>query len=149
MIHGSSEGLGSRLIWSGVLLFLFGLLTGFVMGLLASPRLGLSAHLEGLLNGMFLILLGLIWPRMTLSPTLSKTGYFMALYGTYANWATTLLAAYWGVGLAFMPLTSGTNSGTQFQQAIVMFGLFTLSAAMVLLCLIVLKGLRGSFNRVA
>ena len=47
----------------GAGLFLLGLVTGFVGPLLANPRMGLSSHLEGLMNGTFLIAIGAIWDR--------------------------------------------------------------------------------------
>lgn len=50
-----------KLIRYGILLFLLGLLTGFAMPAFENSRMGLSSHLEGVMNGMFLVLLGLIW----------------------------------------------------------------------------------------
>lgn len=47
-----------QLIFLGLLLFLSGLLTGLIIPFFKNPRMGLSAHLEGVMNGMFLILLG-------------------------------------------------------------------------------------------
>jgi hypothetical protein len=47
-----------RLIWHGMFLFLLGLLIGFVEGQVSNPRMALAAHLEGLMNGTFLIALG-------------------------------------------------------------------------------------------
>jgi hypothetical protein len=58
--------MGHRLIQLGVFLFLLGLLGGFAIPFLANPRMGLASHLEGVMNGMLLVLLGLIWPRLTL-----------------------------------------------------------------------------------
>jgi hypothetical protein len=49
-----------RLLQFGVLLFLLGLLSGFVTPALANPRMGLSSHLEGVMNGTFLVILGLL-----------------------------------------------------------------------------------------
>lgn len=43
----------------GLILFLMGLLTGLAVPVLKNSRMGLSSHLEGVLNGMFLALLGL------------------------------------------------------------------------------------------
>ena len=142
-----SQHQGHRLIWFGVLLFLFGLLTGFGINAMASPRIGLSSHLEGVLNGMLLMVLGLIWPKMVLSQTLLKTGFGLALFGTYTNWGTTLLAAIWGAGLTFMPLSAGNAAGTAFQEAVIMTGLISLSIAMVLLSLILLWGLRSCISQ--
>jgi hydroxylaminobenzene mutase len=50
-------------MWSGMLLFLFGLVTGLLEQRLTNMRMGLSAHLEGVMNGTFLIALGAIWTR--------------------------------------------------------------------------------------
>lgn len=46
-----------RLIFLGVVLFLLGLIVGLIVPMLANPRMGLSSHIEGILNGMFLMLL--------------------------------------------------------------------------------------------
>ena len=54
------KGANRRLMWHGVLLFLLGLLTGLVEQRFTNVRMGLAAHLEGLMNGTFLIALGAI-----------------------------------------------------------------------------------------
>jgi len=38
-----------------------GLLTGFVETKFLNPRMGLAAHLEGVMNGTFLVALGAVW----------------------------------------------------------------------------------------
>jgi hydroxylaminobenzene mutase len=131
-----------RLLQLGVLLFLFGLLTGFAIPALANPRMGLSSHLEGVLNGMFLLALGLIWPRLRLGRAASALTFWLAVYGTFANWAATLLAAAWGAGRA-MPIAAGAHQGTATQEAVVMGLLFSLSLAVIAVCGLVLWGLRG------
>ena len=50
-----------RLLWHGMFLFLLGLLTGFVEQQFTNPRMGLAAHLEGVMNGIFLLALGAVW----------------------------------------------------------------------------------------
>lgn len=130
-----------HLLQLGVLLFLLGLLTGFAVPALTNPRMGLSSHLEGVLNGLFLIALGLIWPRLDLGPRSAVAAFWLAVYGTFANWATTLLAAAWGAGRS-MPIAAGAHRGTAMQEGIVMVLLVTLSLAMVALCGLVLWGLR-------
>jgi (hydroxyamino)benzene mutase len=47
-----------RLIWHGTFLFLLGLLTGFVEQQFNNPRIGLAAHLEGVMNGTSSSLIG-------------------------------------------------------------------------------------------
>src|SRR5215469_3246156 len=50
-----------QLMWSGMLLFLLGLVTGLLEQRFTNVRMGLSAHLEGVMNGTFLVALGAIW----------------------------------------------------------------------------------------
>ena len=130
-----------RLLWHGALLFLLGLLTGFVIPLLENPRMGLSSHLEGVLNGLLLIALGFLWPKLELGARARTSLFALALYGTYANWASTLLAAAMGTGRS-TPIAAPGRQGLLWQEAIVDFGLISLSVAMVVAMVIVLRGLR-------
>jgi (hydroxyamino)benzene mutase len=50
-----------RLMWHGMLLFLFGLITGLLEQRFTNVRMGLSAHLEGVMNGILLLALGAAW----------------------------------------------------------------------------------------
>lgn len=136
-----------KLMRYGVLLFLLGLLTGFLIPAMQNPRMGLSSHLEGTLNGMLLILFGLIWTKLNLSDNLLKWGYILSLFGTFTNWATTFLAGLWGAGSEMMPFAGGGQSGADWQEIIIKFGLITLSLAMVAVCGILLWGLRGKVNK--
>jgi hydroxylaminobenzene mutase len=129
------------LLRAGVVLFLIGLLTGFAIPSLAVPRLGLASHLEGVMNGMFLIALGLLWSRLDLPSWAGSVTFFAALYGTYANWLATLLAAAWGAA-GLMPIAGGGLVGSAAAEAIVGALLLSLSLAMILVCLLVLWGLR-------
>jgi len=42
-----------QLMWYGMFLFLLGLVTGLVEQRFTNVRMGLSAHLEGVINGIF------------------------------------------------------------------------------------------------
>lgn len=132
-----------RLIQLGVLLFLLGLLTGFAVPSLATPRLGLTSHLEGILNGIFLMVLGLVWPKLALPAWALRAGFWLLVYGTFTNWLTTLLGAAWGAGGRMMPIAGGNLEGSRAQEAVVVFGLLSLSIAMVAGCVLVLWGLSG------
>jgi hydroxylaminobenzene mutase len=138
----SQDRTGHRLLQFGIALFLLGLLVGFSVPALANPRMGLASHLEGVMNGLFLVALGLIWPRLMLSPRLLNATFWLALYGTFANWIATLLAAVWGAG-RMMPIAAQGHFGTPGQEAIVRLLLMSLSVIMVLVCVLVLVGLRG------
>ena len=54
------ETANRRLMWHGMLLFLVGLLTGFAEPHYTNVRMGLAAHLEGVMNGILLLALGAI-----------------------------------------------------------------------------------------
>jgi (hydroxyamino)benzene mutase len=144
VIASLAARLSRRLMRAGIALFLLGLLTGFTLPLLANSRMGLSSHLEGVMNGTFLVVLGLLWPKLRLTDRWLTAGFWLALYGTYVNWATTLAAAAWGAGGAMMPLSAPGRSGTPGQEALVKFGLISLSLGIVATCVIVLCGLRGT-----
>lgn len=137
---GRESRRGHRLLQLGVTLFLLGLLTGFALPLMANPRMGLSSHLEGVMNGGFLLALGLIWDRLRLGSRARAGAFWLAVYGTFANWATTLLAAVWGAG-AMMPIAAGARQGTAVQELLISFGLWSLSVAMLVVCGLVLVGL--------
>ena len=131
------------LLRSGVLLFLLGLLTGFVIPAVANPRMGLTAHLEGVQNGLVLLVIGFVWPELRLGPRLARVTFWLIMYGTFANWATTLLAAIFGTG-AMSPQTAAGFQGTQVEEAIVTVGFISLGIAIVAGTVIVLWGLRGT-----
>ena len=79
----------------GLILFVIGLLTGFAIPALKNPRMGLTSHLEGVLNGMFLALVGLLWPHVHLPHAWGVTAVVLIVYSAFANWLGTLLAAAW------------------------------------------------------
>lgn len=132
-----------QLIRYGVLLFLIGLLTGFAIPMMENPRMGLSSHLEGTLNGMLLVLIGIIVPRLWLSSRALNWTYGLALFGTFTNWATTFLAGMWGAGAEMMSIAGGDFFGLPWQETLIRFGLISLSVAMLLVSGLLLWGLRG------
>lgn len=138
--------LSRKLIRYGVVLFLLGLLTGFAIPAMQNPRMGLSSHLEGVQNGMLLMILGVIWSQLRLSAPAMQWGYGLALFGTYTNWATTLLAGIWGAGAAMMPIAGNNFLGTTVQEDLIKFGLGSLSLTMLIVCGILLWGLRGKVS---
>lgn len=135
----------NKLIFYGILLFLLGLIIGLVIPFFANSRMGLSSHIEGVLNGMFLIILGLIWHKIALSARWLKISFWLAVYGTFANWFALLYAAIVNAGRD-LPFAKG-QEGTPLQEGIVSFFLITLSLAMVMICITVLIGLNRNFKQ--
>lgn len=133
------ENRGRQLIGFGLLLFLLGLLTGLAAGTMPNPRMGLSSHLEGLLNGLFLMVLGLALPKLALSDRLSGVLVGAAVFGTYVNWATTLFSAVTGAGAGMMPIAGAGHAGSAWQETVVVAGLAALSLAMIAVCVMALS----------
>ena len=140
VVHGVS-GPDRALMRAGVLLFLLGLLTGLAVPLMQIPRMALSSHLEGVMNGMLVMILGLLWPKLSLPAWASTATFWLALYGTFANWLATLLSAAWGAA-ALMPIAGQGAVGTPLAEGIVAALLGSLTLAMIAVCGFVLWGLR-------
>lgn len=128
-----------KLIFLGIFLFFLGLVIGLLIPMLAKPRIGLSSHLEGVMNGMFLVILGLIWKRLTLSNFWLKTSFRLAVLGTYLNFLTIGLAAATGAG-KLLPIAGGADKGPLL-ESLITFGLVSVSISMLLVCILVMKGL--------
>jgi len=129
------------LIWHGMFLFLLGLLTGFVETKFANTRMGLAAHLEGVMNGTFLIALGAVWAEVRLNAKLKGAAYWSALYGTYLNWALTALGAAWGIG-SLSPITGAGHHALPWQETFITAALMSVGVAIVGSAVLVLWGLR-------
>lgn len=128
------------LIVAGLALFLIGLLTGLAAPTLKNPRMGLASHVEAHMNGLFLIVLGLIWSFVQVSQLWEAIAVGLLLYGTYANWLATLLAGMWGVGGSMMKIAAPDHVGAGVKEGIVKFLLLSLSAADIVGVVIVLVG---------
>jgi len=125
----------------GLVLFLLGLLTGFALPTLKNPRMGLSSHLEGVLNGMFLVLVGLLWPHIHLPRTWALTAAGLIIYAAYINWLATLLAAAWGAGRRLAPIATGDHRASASKEGTVSLLLLSLGASLVLGVGILIAGL--------
>ena len=134
---------GRRLLQVGIALFLLGLLTGLAVPAFANPRMALASHIEAVMNGTFLVLLGLVWPTLRLSPRLLNAAFWFAVYGAFTNWLATLLAAVWRAGNPMMPLAAQGSVGTPTQELVLKALLVSLALAMIAACVLVLFGLRG------
>ena len=106
-----------RIMWHGMLLFLLGLITGLLEQRFINVRMGLAAHLEGVMNGILLVALGATWNEVRLADPIKVTAFRTALYGTYANWLVTSIAAAFGTA-ASSPITSAGHSGQPWQESV-------------------------------
>lgn len=136
------EGTNRNLMSHGMFLFIIGLFTGFAEQHFANVRMGLAAHLEGVMNGIFLLALGAVWNEVRLSLRIKAVAYWAMLYGTYGNWLFTTLAAVFGTA-ALSPITGAGHSGLPWQETLVTAGFLTVGIAVLVSSLFVLWGLRS------
>jgi hydroxylaminobenzene mutase len=108
---------------------------------LKNPRMGLTSHLEGVLNGIFLALLGLLWPQVHLTHAWGVTAVVLIVYSADANWLAALLAAAWGAGRKLAPIAAGDHEASKLNESIFGFLLISLSIAIVIGVVIVIIGL--------
>ncbi len=130
-----------RLLWHGMALFLAGLLTGLVEQQFANPRMGLAAHLEGVMNGAFLLVVGAVWQEVRLARSAETLAFHALLYGSYANWVATTMAAAWGT-VGMTPIASAGLAAPRWQEAIVTCGFVSVGVAMLTASGLILYGLR-------
>ena len=129
-----------RLMWHGMFLFLLGLVTGQQERRFTNMRMALSAHLQGVLNGTFLIALGAIWDHVELPPRAEKVARLTALYGTYGNWLFTTLGAAMGTAAA-NPILSQGHHGKPWQERAAGWGFRSIAYSILVAVVLILWGL--------
>ena len=140
------ETANRRLMWHGMLLFLLGLITGFLEQHFANVRMGLAAHLEGVMNGIFLLALGAIWTQVQLPRAAKGAAYWTVLYSAYMNWLVTTLAAVFGTA-ALSPITAAGHTGKPWQESLVTAGFLSVGLAITACSLLLLWGLRAKASQ--
>jgi hydroxylaminobenzene mutase len=117
---------------TGLALFLLGLFTGFAVPAMKNPRMGVASHMEAHMNGLFLIVLGLLWPYVRLTQTWETVTVALLVYGAWANWLATLLAGFWGAGGRMMRIAAADHIGSNVKEGFIKFLLLSLSIADVI-----------------
>lgn len=98
-----------------------------------------------MMNGMFLVLLGLVWKRRVLSPHLLRATWWLAIYGTFANIIAGVIAAIIGAG-KMLPIAGG-QAGSGPVEGLIGFLLATLSLSMLAVTVFVLIGYHRHMQR--
>jgi hydroxylaminobenzene mutase len=137
------ERQSQRLLQAGIALFLFAALVGLAVPHFTVPRLALSAHLVGILQGIFLVVVGLMWPRLSLSSRQSMLAFWLLIYQSIAAPLASLLAAAWGAGNSIIPMAAGAAHGSATEETVINIGLRSAGAALIVALALILWGLRG------
>ncbi len=133
---------GHRMLQTGVALFVFSGLEGFAIPSLPVPHLGLSVHTLSALQGVILLALGLLWPRLNLGAAASRIAFWTFLYSTFATLVPYVMAAVWGAGNTTIPLAAGTAHGSDLQEAIIKVVLYSAAPTFFIAMALILWGLR-------
>jgi (hydroxyamino)benzene mutase len=129
----------------GIILFLVGLVIGTITMQFRNPKMALSAHLEGLMNGMFLIICGFLWNEISITTMLKKALLYALLYGTFANVVFSVLAAIFGTSNK-TPIAGAGFTAMQWQETLVSGGLVSLVLAMIFSVALMIYGLRAKIS---
>ena len=113
-----SAPMDRTLLRLGFVLVLLALVTGLGVPAFASPRLGLTAHTVGLLGGLFLVVLGAVWPAFVLGPRAAVVLRWCWTYAAYANWAASVLGAATGAGRMTPLAGAGMRGGAAAELAV-------------------------------
>jgi hydroxylaminobenzene mutase len=131
------------LMFHGVLIFLLGLVTGLFVdiGAFTNNRQGLAAHLEGIMNGTFVIALGLLWSHVNLPPRADRAARWLPVAGAYMNWVLAAFAATFGRGRT-SHITPADRLWFPFEMPLTETALVVLAVFFIVSCGLVLWGLR-------
>jgi hydroxylaminobenzene mutase len=133
---------GHRLLQVGIALFLFSSLEGFAIPYFTVPRLGLSVHTLSGLEGVILLALGLMWPRLNLGATTSRITFWCFVYSSFATLVPYVMSAVWGAGNSTIPLAAGSARGSAFQEAMIKVVLYSAAPTVIISLALILWGLR-------
>jgi (hydroxyamino)benzene mutase len=135
----------NSLLQLGVLLLLISMVIGILVKFnqFATPLFGLSAHLITLLEGFFLLLFGLVWPRLKLPRTASRIAFWTGLYSCLWGSLVCVLAAVWGAG-GEMPIAAAGAKGSNFHEAFIRYSFYSIALTTITILLFVFWGLRAA-----
>jgi hydroxylaminobenzene mutase len=103
--------------------------------------MGLAAHLEGLMNGTFLLALSAAWQDERMSERSGRTAYVCLLYGSYANLIVTTAAAMFATR-AMTPLTGANQAAEKWKEFAVTAGFTSVGLTMIVGSIIVILAFR-------
>lgn len=128
------------LLIAGALLFLVGLFSGVAVQAVHNPRMGLSAHLAGVQNALFLLAAGAVWRHIRLPLAASRLMVWLGILGMYGFWLALQLAAIWGTSRSTPIAGAGFEAGA-WKEAIVSLSLKGASVAAIAAAALLLIGL--------
>ncbi len=142
---------GRLLLRIGIGLLLYASFFGFAIPFMGSQRIGLSVHTLSSLQGVMVLALGLLWPKLKLGNATSRIAFWFLIYGTFAILAAYTIAAIWGVGIETIRLMGelphGLYHGSAFQETFIKILSYSSGPPGIISFALVLWGLRGGDNK--
>lgn len=132
-----------NLLRHGFVLILLGLLGAFLVPLAVLPRLAVAAHTIGVLGGLLLLLLGVIWAQFRLGERQLRLLKWSWLISSYANWLACLVGALIGAG-GMTPVAAQGQTGSAAAELAIAISLIGVALISLLAVGLSLWGLRGN-----
>ena len=93
-----------QILFHGGLMIFLSLMSGFTVYFALAPRMALSSHTVGLLQGAILIAIAGAWHLLNASPNYLRIVKYSLLIGFYGNWIAYQLSGLWSAGRANFPI---------------------------------------------
>jgi hydroxylaminobenzene mutase len=100
----NSNSEARQILFHGGLMTLLSLLSGFTVFFALAPRIALSSHTIGLIQGGILIAIAGAWHLLNAPSKTLKIIKYTLLVGFYANWLSLQLSALWSAGKDTFPI---------------------------------------------
>ena len=141
-----SEILKRRLLWHGILLCTLGFIVGLFIPLYSNPRAGLSTHLLGITQGLFLAIIGFCYPELKLPLWLARLNFWMLVISAYLGMIGEFLGATFGLNRMLVVTAMGLPESTPWLETSIEIVIKGISIFVLLSCFIILFGLRQTKN---
>ena len=117
------DDVSRSIAFAGLAMFVFGLALGFFLKPFPNPRAALSAHLNAVQSGTFLIALALLWPKLAIWPRLAAPIGHATWIAFWALEAGMVIAAFATAAADGAPAGGVGRTAGAFQGigAVVMF----------------------------
>lgn len=110
---------GRRLVRWGVVLLFVAAASGFLIPVATLPWLALAGHVQAVLNGLLLVAIGLVWPRLRVGRTAGAITFWGLAGAAWLAFATQVACALAGVGGSVFPLVAGGHVGPHAVELLV------------------------------
>jgi hydroxylaminobenzene mutase len=136
------EQIKRQLLWHGIFICTLAFIIGLFIPLYANPRAGLAAHVLGITEGMFLAIIGFVYPQLKLSFFLAQSNFWMLIISAYVGLLGQFLSAAFGLKRILVITGAGMAEGNVWMETSVEIATKGISVLLIAACAIVLFGLR-------